>query len=58
MMDSQGQFAAHTDALTVEADLADWAEQHDAVLLPDDEYPRVGDDDGVLVSPSGRFAFS
>jgi hypothetical protein len=27
--------------LTLEADAADWAEQHQAVPLPDDEYPHA-----------------
>jgi hypothetical protein len=30
------------DLLTAEADLTDWAEQHDTVSLPDDEYPHTG----------------
>jgi hypothetical protein len=56
MMDSRGRFAARTDAMTVEADLADWVDQLDVVPLPDDEYPHVGDG-GVLVGASERFAF-
>jgi hypothetical protein len=55
MMDAMSRFAAQIAAMTVEADLVDWAEQHDAVPLPDDEYPHVGDGD-VLLSASGRFA--
>jgi hypothetical protein len=55
MIDTMSRFAAQIAAMTVEADLVDWAEQHDAVPLPDDEYPHVGDDD-VLLSASGRFA--
>jgi len=31
-----------TAVLTVEADLTDWAEQHQAVALPDDDYPHIG----------------
>lgn len=31
------------DVMTLEADPVDWAEQHDLVTLPDDDYPRVGD---------------
>lgn len=32
---------APTGMLTLEADAADWAEQHQAVPLPDDEYPHA-----------------
>ncbi|WP_343574216.1 hypothetical protein [Mycobacterium sp.] len=33
---------SETAVPTVEADLTDWAEQHQAVVLPDDDYPHVG----------------
>jgi hypothetical protein len=35
-------------SLTIEADLADWAEQRQTVILPDDEYPRLGEQSARL----------
>ncbi|WAJ45017.1 hypothetical protein OK015_00280 [Mycobacterium sp. Aquia_216] len=54
MKGTRERFAYQATAMTVEADPVDWAEQHDVVPLPDDEYPHAGDD--ALVSASGRFA--
>jgi hypothetical protein len=41
MSDHARALLAQTAALTLEADPADWADQHRPVPLPDDEYPHV-----------------
>lgn len=43
------------DLPPVEADPADWAEQQQAVALPDDEYPHLGGDRRVLITGSPVF---
>ena len=38
---AEGRIAMELDALPVEVDPLDWADQHQLVPLPDDDYPHV-----------------
>lgn len=48
MADYARSLLDQTAVLAVEADLADWAEQHHSVHLPDDEYPHADTSGGAL----------
>jgi hypothetical protein len=37
----KGMFAMELDSLPVEVDPLDWADQHQLVPLPEDDYPHV-----------------